>query len=251
MSEPTTPDWRPDELTLFRNRYATWGRNWALAGVLAIAAGVWLATGLTTPVVGIVLASLGGTLGLIFGFAFWLTGRGSGRQLDGIRSGGYLARWTLDHDRWWAWQRARASKSRLVVLLVMGMLALGGLLVAGMIYSDGDTEAATWAFGLTIAAMPVTAIVFRLHQAPLPPPSMRTMPVIIGPGGVLTVGAYLQWRAFGMRFLGAHVEADPPTLAVRFEVSTQHSTVEHTLEIPVPADRLDEAHDVAAALNGG
>lgn len=251
MHEATTApmDWRPDEARLFRNRYKAWARNWSIAGALAVVGGVGLAGAHTVP--GILLGSLGGTLGLILGFAFWLTARGAQRQLDAIRGGLHLARWTVDADRWWAWHDQRQSKLRLVTGIVIGMVALVGFLLAGLIYEDGDVQVAGYIAFATVVAMPLTGIIIRLHKAPVPPRSARSVPLIIGPKGALTVGVYMQWSAFGVGFRGAAVKHDPPTLAVDYEVANQHGTVRHTLELPVPPDRLDEAEDVAAALNGG
>lgn len=242
------PDWRPDEVGLFHNRYKAWARNWTLGGLACIAAGVVVANG-EHMVPGILLAALGGTFGLIFGFAFWFTARGAQKQLDRLRGGGYLARWSIDADRWWAWHRARESKQMLVAWLIVGMVALVGFLLAGMIWEDGDVEVARLVALATVVALPLTGFVIWLHKAPLPSPSMRSIPLLVGPHGALTVGVYLQWYGFGLNFVSAAVEADPPTLRVVFTVQGKHGTVEHTLELPVPPDRLDEAADAAAALH--
>lgn len=240
-------DWRPDEERLFRNRYARWGRRWGLFGLLSVVGGI--ALGVTvSEVAGALVGAFGATFGLIFGMAFWFTGRGAQAQLDAIRGGAYLARWSVDRDRWMAWYDERESKLMLGAALGVGLLMLGGLLTAGLMWEDGDVEAARWTAIITVLAAPVVGLVIRAHRAPPPRPSMRSVPMIIGPDGVLTVGAYLQWRGFGVALTASEVRDDPPTLVVHYIVSTNHGTAEHEMPLPVPPDRLDEARRIAEVL---
>lgn len=242
------PDWRPDELALFDNRYARWGRNWLLFTVVAIVGGIALAN-VTEPILGILIATLGGTFGLIFGAAFWFTGRGAQVQLDSIRGGHILARWSVDRDRWMTWFDDRRRKLVFGAAMGAGLTLLCGLVLAGLIYDDGDETVAGWVAGSSVLAAAIMFLLVLAHGPPAPRPSLRHVPLIIGPDGVLTLGGYVQWRAFGMRFLDATISDPPPTLAVRYEVSTKHGTAEHTLPLPVPTDKLDEARAVADALN--
>lgn len=239
--------WDPEERGLFRSRYVGWGRGWALAGVASVLVGVGLAQ-VVEPVAGILVATLGGTLGLILGFAFWFTGRGAQAQLDALRGGAYLARWWVDRDRWMAWYEERQRAATRIGWLLIGTLVLCGLVAAGLIYRYGDRADGGWIALVVLASTPVMWAVLRAHRAPPPRASLRGVPLIIGPRGALTVGDYLQWWGFGLAFEGAWVESEPPTLSVRYQISTKHGQRSHTLLLPVPPDRLDEARAVAERL---
>lgn len=243
----TPPDWRPDELPLFESRYRPWGRGFLLFAALAIGAGVALALG-RHELLGGLIASIGGTLGLILGGAFWFTARIAQRQLDALRDHHALARWRIDRDRWLTWHRTRKAGVAVAAAIVAGLLFAAGLVAAALAYDDGDTKAASFLTlgGLVVAAVTYTAL--RLFAARPHAPTGDTIPLIIGPGGALTVGEYIQWHGFGIRFIDATVESSPPTLTVRFEMSGRYGTHTHTVPLPVPADRLDDAHRVADRL---
>lgn len=245
MSQP--PDWRPDETPLFRNRYARWARRWLLSGVVAVAVGVAFSVQIH-PLIGMMIAAFGGTFALIFGAAFWYTARGVRAQLDRIRSGAVLARWSVDRDRYMAWHHERQHMLGIAALVAGGLVLLIGLVIAGMLYDDGEVVAAGWLGWGTFAAAVLTVYVARAHAPEEPPPSMRRVPMVIGPDGALTVAGYVQWQAFGVDFIEAAVDADPPTLRVRYTAIAKHGRVEHTLALPVPDDRLEEARAVAKAL---
>lgn len=76
--------------------------------------------------VGLVVGSLGGTLGLIFGAAFYFTGRGLEAELAAFRRGEWLARWAVPRDRWRAWTAKRRGKPRLAALLLVAILVVTG-----------------------------------------------------------------------------------------------------------------------------
>lgn len=240
-------DWHPDERPLFESRYRRWGRIFLLFTLVAIGGGVALALG-RHEILGGLIASIGGTLGLIFGGAFWFTGRIAQRQLDALRDHAALARWRIDRDRWLTWHRARKASVAIAAAIVAGLLLVAGLVAAGLAYDDGDTKAASFLAlgGALVAGLTYAAL--RLFAARPATPAGATVPLIIGPGGALTPGEYIQWHGFGIRFIDAAVEPSPPTLNVRFEMRNRYGTHTHTVPLPVPPDRLDEAHRVAQQL---
>lgn len=240
-------DWHPDERPLFESRYRRWGRIFLLGLLITVGGGVALALG-RHELLGGLIASLGGTLCLILGGAFWFTGRIAQRQLDALRDHTALARWRIDRHRWQTWHEARKASVAVAAAIVAAMLLIAGLVAAGLAYDDGDRKAASLLAlgGLVVAGLTYAAL--RLFAARPATATGATVPLIIGPGGALTVGEYIQWHGFGIRFIDAAVETSPPTLTVRFEMSGRYGTHTHTVPLPVPPDRLDEARRVAEQL---
>lgn len=233
---------------LFENPYARWGRSWLAAGVIAIVAGVVIAQG-PIGAVGLVVASIGGTVGLILSFAFLFTGRMLQPRIDAMRRGEHLARWEIDRARWRAWRTARQRKLKLGAVIVAGLIALAGWLVAALIaFDEGDTITGAWVAGVVTLVAPVSGLIVMAHAPGRARPGAGPVPLIVAPHAALTAGAIFTWRAMGLSFDGAEVVAEPPTLRVHFTARTQHGAAAHQLDLPVPPDRLDEAAEVAAAI---
>ncbi|MCA9694352.1 MAG: hypothetical protein R3A51_19580 [Nannocystaceae bacterium] len=197
-------------------------------------------------VLALILGIVGGSLGLIFSLAWWLTGRGLELQLAAFRKGVHLARWSVPADEWNPFARERNVAAKISAIIISALLALSGVLTGALIHADGDK------FGLTLMQWSVVGglvLWIVLHRAMATwRPRRRPVLVVYGPHAGVFDGRILSWNTFGYQLMGAELDEASGRVLVRTRATQGEHRNVVTLRVPYPRDKVDEARALVTEL---
>lgn len=248
MSDNATPDGLRNPLRV-QQRVCFWGAN----GCLLVALG-----GLALPheQARIASSALGGGIALVgYGSALvlrWIA-RGVDAQLAALAAGEHLARWPLGADEVNVYAQHRYRRGRRLawavggVVLLLAVSLVGGLVLG--VRADPPAQAAATVGSLLLggAAWLLVERQHRHHRNALLLEGRGE--VLIGPDGVCVAGDYHTWGVSWTQLTGAVVEpGDPAVLALTIHSDGARRATEHTVPVPIPRGREDEAREVALAL---
>lgn len=198
---------------------------------------------------GTIFSATGSLIAAIIG---WSLGKTASKYDDLTDGREALVRWTCDEEGWRRFRtidaRERRSKAReaLWFLALMGSIFVGA---AVAVYVEDQADLELSVFFLLLAAG-FGALVWGLRRSALALATRDERPstACIGRNAMAFRGQYVQWRAFGVAFVGARIDEADRLLRITYAVSTSDTTVEHDALVPIPVGREDEARELVHRL---